>query len=875
MYLQSDAAYSIVSQLGELGIVQFKDLKASVNVFQRQFVHEIRRCEEMERQLRFFEKELKKADLLDMDEGGNPDTPAARDMVDLEAVFESTESELRELNTNVETLERNYVELQELKYVLHYTDDFFQQSSGLPTTYTQGGAALRTQASQEMELGYYTGFDAAAEPGGLRLQLNYLAGVIPMARIQGFTRLLWFASRGNIYVRHYEIEEPLKDPTSGEDIPKAVFMAVFQGEQLQAKVKKISEGFRATIYPCLDSFEERAEMTRGVVQRMQDLQTVLSKSREQRDRTLRSISQKVHDWNLKVIKLKAVYHTMNMFHNEGQNFLCECWMPYKEMGTVKAVLEHASEMTGNPVTSLLHPIEAHVLPTYHKTNKFTAAFQAIIDAYGVACYKEVNPAGFSIITFPFLFSVMFGDFGHAILLLVCAMAMIIYERKIQPHAAKSEILGIFFGGRYMILLLGLFSLYSGLMYNDIFSKSMNIFQSKWHVNYTDEMIHSHKDLTLDPADENVYHRTPYEFGIDPVWALSMNKITFTNSFKKKISVIFGISQMLLGVFLSICNHIYFRKVANIICEFIPQLLFLLSIFGYLCAIIFAKWIRFENIPSHYSCSPNFLIDFINMFMMKYPDPPEGCPKFSYSGQQSLQTALVVIAVLSAIWMLLSKPVYLQILSKRSSAGSHRIVEEFDADGTHNPEADRRRSLLSDPTTDGEPDRRRSLMADDIIRMQETTTVDIPPMANGGSGSLHSFTKPIEEEEPFDAGEVYIHQAIHTIEFCLGCISHTASYLRLWALSLAHAQLSEVLWTMVMHSGFTLLKTKYVGAIPIFIVFAPFAVLTVVILLLMEGLSAFLHTLRLHWVEFNSKFYKGDGMQFEPLSFYTIINTRPE
>ena len=122
--------------------------------------------------------------------------------------------------------------------------------------------------------------------------------------------------------------------------------------------------------------------------------------------------------------------------------------------------------------------------------------------------------------------------------------------------------------------------------------------------------------------------------------------------------------------------------------------------------------------------------------------------------------------------------------------------------------------------------------------------------------LYESVNELVSEENHSMGEILVHQFIETIEYVLGTVSNTASYLRLWALSLAHSQLSAVFFEKLLEPW---IKTRNIFVL--FLAFPMYASITLGVLMCMDSMEWFLHTLRLHWVEFQNKFFSGEGYKF--------------
>lgn len=214
LIIPSESAHDTVAALGEVGLLQFKDLNASKSAFQRTYAHQVKRCDEMARRLRYFKEQVDKAGM----------RVAVRllqdrkiELDELETRLEELEKELIEVNGNSDTLQRTFAELTELQIVLEKAGAFFNK------------AKIDVRPEQ---------FDSFSENPDAPLlesqadkvsRVGFVAGTIPSEKVMSFERLLFRATRGNMYLREASVGK-VKDPATGDTMDKHVFVIFFAGD---------------------------------------------------------------------------------------------------------------------------------------------------------------------------------------------------------------------------------------------------------------------------------------------------------------------------------------------------------------------------------------------------------------------------------------------------------------------------------------------------------------------------------------------------------------------------------------------------------------------------------------------------------------------
>eukprot|EP00796_Vickermania_ingenoplastis_P009727 gene9727-6815_t len=754
--MQREVAHDAVLKLGEVGQFQFEDLNANVSAFQRDFVQEVRRCDEMDRRIRFILEEMKKAGIATYSSGAM-----------LGETMFSLEKKIEDVFTEVSELNEQYVGLIE----------------------------RRNHLKEHLEI-------LSREYGGSSGEgVFLLTGVIPNERLHTLEQMVYRVTRGNSLMHTDAIGTPFYSTSNNTAVYKSIFALYFSASRLREKLAKICDVNGATVYPYAENLAQLRGMCASLQQDVDAVTDTLQQTSAHQRQALLSVASVVVEWRRAVVTERAVFATMSNLSFSGATATALGWAPARSYDDICAAIREAEENSGAQVATIIEEQRTReVPPTYFKTNKVTASFQGIVDSYGMARYKEVNPGVLTIITFPYLFGVMYGDIGHGLILTIFAAFLIFKEKSFQGQSLN-EIFAMIFGGRYLLLFMGFFAVYMGMLYNDMFGFSVELFRTgyQWPA-LPPEGPEGTVTPTAPNGKPNVKPSTSVPFGIDSAWAETENKLEFYNSIKMKCSVIIGVAQMLAGVVLSLLNYQYFKEPMKIKFRFIPEIVFLCCTFGYMCLLIVIKWLTtWENTHD----APSLLETMTNFFLA-----PGTVTLPLYPGQATIQVLLLLISTACVPVMLVAIP-YLE-------------KKEHD-----------------------------KKVRERLLQPQE----------------LDEFGMPVEEEDDFEFSEIVIHQVIHTIEYVLGCVSNTASYLRLWALSLAHSQLSEVFWSFAF-----LLTVDLDGGsgVFVFIGFAIWMAATLGVLLGMESLSAFLHALRLHWVEFNNKFYAADGHPFEPFDLAELL-----
>lgn len=299
----------------------------------------------------------------------------------------------------------------------------------------------------------------------------------------------------------------------------------------------------------------------------------------------------------------------------------------------------------------------------------------ITDTYGVPAYKEANPSVFNIVTFPFLFGVMFGDYGHGSILWFCGTLLVLGEPWMRDHPTLKQLVPF----RYFLFLMGTFSCWNGLLYNEYFA-----IPNAWATSCFDTVNSRTKDDLLNGGYYNNtdFDSCNYPFGVDPAQFLSENYLEYIDDVKMKTSVIIAVFHMSLGIIIKGTNAIHFSRWMVLVFEVFTGFIILFGLFGWMDVLIFAKWFYVMNpnpqgteaqqlaMTERISTAPSIITVMIDNFLKLGAGMSNGPYFIHYQNEAS--AIMIISAVICMPLMLCVKPIAYATCLKED----HAVEQEF-------------------------------------------------------------------------------------------------------------------------------------------------------------------------------------------------------
>lgn len=269
------------------------------------------------------------------------------------------------------------------------------------------------------------------------IAVGHIAGTINSDETLRFKKLIFRATRGNALCYFDDFKSPLID-FDGKTHGKSVYVVIFQeGGSLRERIMRICDSFMG----------ERFDIPNGRVHdkineienKINDIRNVMASTEKEIRNYLISINRaentdasaiQLYKWF--VIKEKALYENLNKLKMGNRLLIGLFWCPDSQTKFISEEIQRIKQ-DRNINGPQMWKREGHgiVPPSYFKTNEFTEPFQEIINTYGVPSYKEINPAVFAIVSFPFLFGVMFGDMAHGFVMFMAGCFLCIFNDKLQ------------------------------------------------------------------------------------------------------------------------------------------------------------------------------------------------------------------------------------------------------------------------------------------------------------------------------------------------------------------------------------------------------------------------------------------------------------